>query len=237
MRLTKRDSLIIDELKKQDFCFYKDISKKFFSSDVSASKRLKKLKDRGWIIVEPLGSMSFTKIMDKSSTPFIGHNKKIIRLRNKFKIMKRKTSLWKIKHQLLLFSLKERLEKFLHTSAVFENDIRDLREALFNGKDEPLPDFYLEGLGYRLAIELELHLKSRGRYFLKMAKYRRSCFTHILYFVTNARKMDSLMSAFRYRNYMGIAHYSDIESVFCHRYGKLPLLEWLEKDLKKNVCF
>ena len=232
MRFTKRDNLIIDELKKQDFCFYKDISKKFFSSDVSASKRLKKLNDQGWIAIEAINSMNFKKIMDKSSMPFIGQNRKIIRLSNRLKIMKRKVSTWKIKHQLLLFSLKERLEKFLQTNAVFENDIRDLRETLFAVRNEPLPDFYLKGLGYKLAIELELHLKSNNRYFLKMADYRRSRFTHVLYFVTNARKMDSLISAFKYRRYIGVSHYSNIDEVFSHRYGKLSLLEWLEKELK-----
>ena len=83
--------------------------------------------------------------MDKSSMLFIEHNKKVVYLNNKFKIIKRKTSNWKIKHQLLLFSLKERLEKILEEKVFFEDDIRDLRETLYNGKREPLPDLYIKG--------------------------------------------------------------------------------------------
>ena len=66
--------------------------------------------------------------MDKSSLLFIGGNKKVIRLNNKYKVIKRKPSYWKIKHQLLLFSLKERLEKLLENASFFENDIRDLKK-------------------------------------------------------------------------------------------------------------
>ena len=48
MRLTPRDRLIIEVLKEQDFCFYSDIKKKFFSSDCSASHRLTCLKKK-WL--------------------------------------------------------------------------------------------------------------------------------------------------------------------------------------------
>ena len=119
---------------------------------------------------------------------FIGWNKKVIRLNNKYKVIKRKLSYWKIKHQLLSFSLKERLEKFLNEKAFFENDIRDLRETLYNGKWEPLPDFYIKGEDYKLAVELELHLKSKDRYWRKTSDYRNSHFTHVLYFMTNIKK-------------------------------------------------
>ena len=232
MILTERDKQIIAILQQQDFCFYRDITKTFFSSDTSASIRLKKLKEQGWITIEPIFSPKFKKIMDNSSMPFIGNNKKVVRLNNKFKILKRKASRWKIKHQLLLFSLKERLEKLLGKEAIFENDIRDLKETMYNGKWEPLPDFYFKGENYRLAVELELHIKSRGRYYLKTSEYRNSRFTHVLYFVTNIKKMDSLLKAFKFYKYLGIAHYGRVDELICHRYGKLSLFEWLKKPTK-----
>ena len=92
MILTERDNLIINVLQQQDFCFYKDIANKFFSSETSASLRLKKLKEKGIISVESIYSSSFNKIMDKSSLLFIGGNKKVIRLNNKYKVIKRKPS-------------------------------------------------------------------------------------------------------------------------------------------------
>ena len=97
MILTKRDNLIISLLQQQDFCFYKDIEKNFFPSSATASLRLKKLKQKGLISIEPIHSPSFNKIMDQASMPFIGNNKKVVYLNNKFKIIKRKTSNWKIK--------------------------------------------------------------------------------------------------------------------------------------------
>ena len=86
----------------------------------------------------------------------------------KVKLLKREPSPWKKTHQLLLFSVRERLEKLLGVEAVFENQIRDSKYTLLqNGDDEPLPDFYMEGESYKLAVELELSLKSQNRYFLK----------------------------------------------------------------------
>ncbi|MCZ0931773.1 MAG: winged helix-turn-helix domain-containing protein [Oligoflexia bacterium] len=232
MILTERDNRIINVLQQQDFCFYKDIANKFFSSETSASLRLKKLKEKGFIRIESIYSPSFNKIMDTASMPFIGGNKKVIRLNNKYKLIKRKPSYWKIKHQLLLFSLKERLEKLLGHSAVFENDIRNLRDTLYNGKWEPLPDFYIKGEDYKLAVELELHIKSKGRYWRKTSDYRNSRFTHVLYVVTNVKKVNSLIRSFKHYKYIGIAHYSREDELTNFWYGKLSLLEWLKKRTK-----
>ena len=232
MILTERDNLIISLLQQQDFCFYKDIEKNFFPSSATASLRLKKLQQQGLINIESIYSPSFNKVMDKASIPFIGNNKKVVCLNSKFKILKRKTSKWKIKHQLLLFSLKERLEELLNKKALFENDIKDLRETLYNRKWEPLPDLYIKGDDYKLAIELELHIKSKGRYFLKTSEYRKSHFTHVLYFVTNIKKMDYFIRSFKSYRYIGIAHYGRVDELISFWYGKLSLLEWLKKSIK-----
>ena len=232
MILTERDNLIISLLQQQDFCFYKDIANKFFSSEPSASLRLKKLKEKGIIRIESIYSSSFNKIMDKSSLLFSGGNKKVIRLNNKYKIIKRKPSYWKIKHQLLLFSLKERLEKLLGNASFFENDIRDLKYTLYDRSSESLPDFFVKGEDYKLAIELELHLKSKKRYSFKQSSYKRSSFTHVLYVVTNIKKVDSLTRSFKYYRYMGIAHYSRVDELTNFWHGRISLFEWLKKRTK-----
>ncbi len=230
MRLTTRDKLIIDALQKQDFCFYTDIKRHFFSSHSSACNRLTKLKRHGYIQIEPLKYFNLKKNLDKFSTKLIGRNLKVISLSDKCSLIK--TSSWKRTHQLLLFSIKERLENLLETEAVFENQIRDLKNTLYNGNYEPLPDFYLKKDGFKLAVELELNLKSQNRYFLKMSEYRRSRFTHVLYVSSHMKKMQKLIRTFRYKKYIAISHYSKIEEVTSHRYGKLPLLEWLGKKTK-----
>ena len=61
MRLTFRDKLIIETLKNQDFCFYKDIEKSFFPSKYSAYKRLKELKENRFIVIEPFQFFLFKK--------------------------------------------------------------------------------------------------------------------------------------------------------------------------------
>ena len=232
IRLTGRDKLIIDLLQKQDFCFYSDIKKKFFSSDASACNRLSKLKNKGHILIEPVDFSSLTRTMDSSSLGLIGRNLKIISLSNKCHLKKRKSSDWKKTHQLLLFSVRERLESLLNTRAIFENQIKDLKNTLQTGKYEPLPDFYLHSEDYKLAVELELHLKSRRLYFLKMAEYRRSRFTHVLYVTAHIKKVQRLIRAFQSRKYISIAHYSNLEEVISHRYGNLSLSEWLTKRTK-----
>ena len=232
IRLTGRDKLIIDLLQKQDFCFYSDIKKKFFSSDSSACNRLSKLKNQGYILIESVDLPSLKKTIDDSSMGLIGRNLKMISLSDKCHLKKRKSSYWKKTHQLLLFSVKDRLEKLLNNKAVFDNQIKDLTNTLYTGKYEPLPDFYMQGEDYKLAVELELNLKSRKLYFLKMAEYRRSRFTHVLYVTAHIRKMQRLIRAFQSRKYISIAHYSNLKEVISHRYGNLTLLEWLKKKTK-----
>ena len=232
MVLTIRDKLIIETLKNQDFCFYKDIENDFFSSKYSAYKRLNELKKHGYILIEPFKFLYLQKNLDNSCLNFIGMNRKYICLDEKDKILRRKISKWKIRHQLLLFSLKDGLEKLLNVTAIFENQVKDLKHTLYDRTFGPLPDFYLKGKDYKLAIELELHLKSKSRYSLKMSEYRKSNYSHVLYVVTHAKKITRLVRAFRYYRYVGIVHYAKPEDVISYWYGNIPLSEWLKKRTK-----
>ena len=232
MELTKRDILIIETLKNQDFCLYKDIENNFFSSKYSAYNRLNELRKNNYILIKSFNHLCLTKNLDSSSLNLIGNNRKYISLPEKHKILTRNPSLWKINHQLLLLSLKIRLENLLNTSAIYENQIRDLKYSLYDRTFEPLPDFYFQGESFKLAVELELHLKSKNRYSLKMSEYRKSSYSHVLYVVTNNKKTNRLIRAFRYQKYVAIAHYINLEKIVSYRYGNQPLLEWLKKRTK-----
>ena len=232
MILTPRDKLIIETLRDQDFCFYKDIQKKFFSSEFSASHRLNCLKKHGYIFIKPASSLNLKKSLDKSAIEVIGKNSKIISLSDELKTLRRKISSYKKTHQLLLFSLKEQLENLLNTPATLENRIKDLKYTLYDRTFEPLPDFYLKGANYKLAVELELNLKSKSRYSFKMSEYRKTSYSHVLYVVTQAKKITSLVRAFKYNKYVGIVHYLKLEEVISYRYGSLSLLEWIKKRTK-----
>lgn len=109
---------------------------------------------------KPIPSFYFSHNIDDESLHLIENNKKIIKLNNKHKIMKRKISQSRIKRQLILFSLKERLENFLNQKAVFEHEII-VKPTFYNGDYEPFPELYIQGEGYKLAIELDLHLKKK----------------------------------------------------------------------------
>ena len=229
--ITRRDRQIFFLLEEQYFCLYKDITKKFFPSEVAACNRLKKLRDKGWITIEPIRSSHFLKFMDDCSFHLIGDNKKIVRLNNKHKLLKKKVTQWRIKHQFVLFSLKERLEKLLGQKAVFEHELY-VKPTFYNGDYEPLPDFYMEGESYKLAVELDLHLQRNSRYRLKMTEYEKSSFTHVLYFVTNIKKMNSFIRDFKYKRYVGIAHYFDERNLISHICGPISLDEWLKQKLQ-----
>lgn len=229
MILTKRDKLIIETLKGQDFCFYKDIEKSFFPSKYSAYNRLNDLEKHGLIAIRPLKSLCMQKGLDSSCLNFIGTNRKYICLDENDTALRRKTSKWKIRHQLLLFSLKERLEKLLNASAFFENKLKDLKHTLYDRSFEPLPDFYFKEEGYKLAVELELHLKSKKRYSLKMTEYRKSSYSHVLYVVANAKKITSLVRIFKYYKSIGMAYYTKPEEIISYWYGNISLSGWLKK--------
>ena len=232
MKLTERDRRIIDILRNQDFCFYSDIKNKFFPSNFSACHRLTCLKDNDYIFIESLSSLNFKKILDDPSIELIEKNHKVIGLMDKLKYLRRKVSPWKKRHQLLLFYLKKRLEKLLSVSSAFESKIRDSKHTLYDKTFEPLPDFYIKGEDYKLAVELELHLKSKNRYSLKMSEYRKSSYSHVLYVVTQAKKITSLVRAFRYYKYIGIVHYAKPEDVTSYRYGNICLSDWIKKRTK-----
>ena len=127
MILTERDELIIETLRDQDFCFYKDIEKSFFSSKYSAYNRLNNLKKDGYISIQPFHLLYLQKDLDNSCLNFIGTNRKYICLTEKNKILRREVSKWKIRHQLLLFSLKKRLENLLGVSSASESQIKDFK--------------------------------------------------------------------------------------------------------------
>ena len=239
MRLSQRDKDIINYIRKQDFCFYKDILKQFFPSYAACSRRLNKLKHRGYLKIEDIKEQHILKALDERSLAFIGKNHKIISLQkshlNNYEYIR--LSQAKISHQVLLFSLKEQLEKFLYVPAVFENEIRENRYTLESGDHEPYPDIYFKGRGFKLAIELELHVKSQNRYDLKIIDYRNSSYTHVLYVVGNLRRKEKLLRYFAYKNGIGVSHYAEPETVFSYSYGKLPILEWLRKGGEKiNAC-
>ena len=233
MELRKRDKLVIEALINQDYCFYQDISRKFYPSLSSASHGLKRLIQGGYISVEPIKSIKRNETLDDLSFNFLRNNKKALRLGEKYKVLRGKVSPWKKTHQLLLFSLKERLEKLLGTRAVFENQIRDLKETLYNGRHEPVPDLYFRGNFFKLAIELELNIKAKRRYFLKMSEYRNSSYSHVLYVTANGKKMDKLIRNFAYGKYIAITHYMRLEEeIFSNWYGRMTLSDFLKKKVK-----
>ena len=231
MRLTARDRLIIETLQHQEFCFYKDICKNFFPSKSSASQSLKRLVQSGHIVLEPAEKLNSPCFDDLSLSLFV-NNHFIVRLGDRYKLIKTEISFYRKKHQILLFSVKERLEKLLKTSAVFDIQIKELRNTLQNGNYEPLPDFYLKGDDYKLAVELELHLKSQNRYFRKMIDYKNSRFTHVLYVATHIKSLKRLAGTFRHRKYIAVSHYSNVKDVISHRYGRQTLTDWLKEETK-----
>jgi len=142
--ITSRDRQIINLLQERDFCLYKDITRKFFPSEESASNRLRKLRDKDWISIEPIHFFYLSNNINDLSLHLMGDNKKIVRLNRKHKITKKKAS--------------------------------------------------------------------RS----KMSKYKKSNQSHILYVVTNAKKITRFIKDFRSYKYVGITHYFDIEKLMSY---------------------
>ena len=144
-----------------------------------------------------------------------------------------KINRFRINHQVLLFSLKEKLQGILQAPAFFENEIKERRGTLESGGHEPYPDFYFEGVDFKLAVELELNIKSKNRYDLKTIDYSNSSFSHVLYVVGTLHKKNILLELFAYKDGIGISHYAEPENVFSYSYGKTSLNEWIKKELEE----
>ena len=235
MKLSHRDKAIMNFIRKQDFCFYKDVIKSFFPSYASGSRRLNMLSNEGYLSIEAIKVKILIKVLDTKSLSVIGRRNKIVFLKKShlsdYEYLK--LSRFKINHQVLLFSLKEKLQSILKIPAVFENEIRDRRGTLESGGHEPYPDFYFEGENFKLAVELELNIKSQNRYDLKTINYSGSSFSHVLYVVGSLKKKDRLLEYFAYKDGIGISHYAEPETVFSYSYGKSFLLEWLKREGNK----
>ncbi len=235
VKLSERDKAIMNFIRRQDFCFYRDVVN-FFPSYSTASRRLNDLSKYGYVVIEDIRSRHFKNILDKESLCVIGENKKIVYLKrshlSNYEYLKLSRN--KINHQILLFSLKERLQSILKTPAFFENEIRERKGTLESGGHEPYPDFYFEGEGFKLAVELELNIKSKNRYDLKTIDYSNSSFSHVLYVVGFLKKKDRLLEFFAYKDGIGIAHYAEPENVFSYSHGKTSLIEWLKKERGMN---
>ena len=236
MNLSERDKAIMNFIRKQDFCFYKDVLKEFFPSYASCSRRLNKLSKKGYLVIEAIKLKNLIEILDKESLSSIKKIHRIVYLnqshlsKNEYLRLNRQ----KINHQALLFSLKERLQSILKVPAFFENEIRERKGTLESGGHEPYPDFYFEDEDFKLAVELELNIKSKNRYDLKTIDYSNSSFSHVLYVVGTLQKKNLLLEFFSYKDGIGIAHYAEPENVFSYSHGKTSLIEWLEKERGMN---
>ena len=234
MRLNGRDKTIINFIRKQDFCFYRNVVR-FFPSYCIASRRLNKLSRYGYLTIENIKASRFEKVLDEQSFNVIGDNRKIIYLQkshlSNYEYLR--INRFRINHQVLLFSLKEKLQSVLQAPAFFENEIRERRGTLESGGHEPYPDFYFEGVDFKLAVELELNIKSKNRYDLKTIDYSNSSFSHVLYVVGTLQTKNFLLEFFAYKDGIGISHYAEPENVFSYSYGKLPLTEWIGKELEE----
>ena len=235
MKLSERDKAIMNHIRKQDFCFYKDILKMFFPSYASGSRRLNKLKRYGYLTIENLKEKNLLKVLDKGSLALVEGRSKIVYLQkshlSNFEYIR--LSRTKINHQVLLFSLKEQLEKILLLPAVFENEIRENRYTLESGDHEPYSDLYFKGRGFKLAVELELNIKSQNRYDIKIIDYKNSSFSHVLYVVGSLKKKDKLLEYFAYKDGIGISHYGEPGVVFSYSFGKTSLWDWLNKEQER----
>ena len=235
MKLSERDKAVMNHIRKQDFCFYKDVLTKFFPSYASGSRRLNQLSKSGYLTIEHFKWKSLLKVLDEKSLALIKKSNKIVYLKkshlSNFEYIH--LSRIKINHQVLLFSLKEQLEKILLLSARFDNEIKENRLTLESGDHEPYPDLFFKGRGFKLAVELELNIKSQNRYDLKFIDYSNSSFSHVLYVVGNLKKKDKLLEYFAYKEKIGISHYGEPETVFAYSFGKIPLWEWLNKEQER----
>ncbi len=194
MKLTTRDFEILEFLSSQGVATPAQISERFFSTKTSCHRRLHVLKS-----VELLESCSVMDLKTVSSRSIqslpevlgvgktdlwkyrvyrIGPKFRNRRLGNEFLADSR---MWK--HQIQLNRMRSHCEQLFPKSTVLtDSDIRQEWARLGGADDVVIPDLVIRKGSLQLAIELERTLKSSRLYFERFQAYRRSSYSHVIYF-------------------------------------------------------
>ncbi len=229
MILSEKEKDIIHFVGNQEFCFLSDIRKKFFRSDSACSQKISKLRNNDFLSMIRVNQTKLKSLFSQipSNRKIIYLNKKGLRKIHK----KRRPSFYKATHQVLLFQVKEKLERLLEQKGLYENELKNLKGTIYESFEEPYPDFVIKGDSYKLAVELELNLKSLDRYEKKIASYLRSSYTHILYIVLKKKMKDSLLQVFEYQDSFAVTYYNYLKQPYSRYHGNFNLKEWVNGQL------
>lgn len=209
MKLTTRDFDILRFLAAQGVATSKQIREKFFPSRTSCDLRLHILKSAN--LVEAYPAVREFKQLKPDLSELLGTGSpdlwkyRIYGLGAKFKNrrlgsdMIAESKMWK--HQLQLNRMRMYCEKLFPGYMILTDpDIKQEWSRIGGAYDVVIPDLVVRGKGHEIAIEYERTLKAARIYFDRFQSYRRSSYTHVIYFCETElifKKVSALSSHFR----------------------------------------
>ena len=220
------DCKVIDFIKRSGFATSDQIRDLFFQGRSGATRqKLSRLQRKG-----KLKSMLFIKAFDRRKVipvPLLSLRKKKVYFVDKKYFLKEKRHL--LIHQILLNSCLVRLEKiFPESEVLFKGELSSLDY-------EMIPDASLKIGKNLIALELERSQKSVKEYFKKANFYRKSSFSHLLYFALTKRTKKALFECFQGNPNTAIFLYEEPLKVYSSYKEVMGLREWFEWSKKNKI--
>lgn len=140
-------------------------------------------------------------------------------------------------HQLMLNEVRLDMEKRIPNSTI-RTDLETSQKLQSVGNKTPLlPDLVLENGSLKLAIELERSTKSRSEYISRMSHYSRSQYTHVLFFYSRDKQLDTFIQIVGPYRKIGFVNYFDRDHVFSKYFGTISFTEFLKMSFNSNQSY
>ncbi len=239
--LNNRDWEVLSFLEQQGYATFNQLEKRYFSSKQHCSIRLKKLRAHGYIETNRPIELFLSPQERKEGKlfPYLAeyhfhHRTQIYCLSRAFRtkyafsdtLLKRQIVI----HQLLLNDLRTRLEKEIEPESILNDPkIKVVTRVEMGRHEEIRPDLSFESKGFKAAIELERTIKSKSRYYEKFLYYDSSVYTHVIYYITDRRKIEPFLKLTRQFKKIAVGYSREPEELYHNLYGRIDLKNFLLK--------
>lgn len=238
--LVQRDWEILSFLDQQGFSTFEQLFRRFFKSNHTCSRRLSRL--AGFGLISSSRIMEFFQTNgDAGKTPGLPlvseckfkSNNLIFYLSERFRkkysfseaLLKREMLI----HQLILSELRNQLDPIIqHKDVLSDPEIKVLSKIEIGRHEKIRPDISYESGDLKIAIELERSNKSKSRYYERFLYYEDSIYKKSIYYTTNRRNIDYLLSQTKSFEKIAVGFHLDPKIVFHNLYGKMSLTDFIK---------
>ncbi len=249
MNLTERDFALLEFLHAQGAATARQLTRRFFGSANRFRAKISDLTRCGLVQAVRVDQVQeVSKVAKTSMAEILGVCERDLW---KYRIYvlnsrpeRRKGSVGSLsdpkmwRHQIQLNEVRMNLEKRIEDSVILNDpDIRMEWSRFRAGEgDVPIPDLVIRKKGFNLAVELERTLKAEMSYYERFLEYRRSAYTHVLYFCESEKIFKKIAdSAARFKK-IAVSKLIAQSLVYQERTGFVSLESFLESQPGRDLA-